>query len=121
VIHGHGWFDLVLDWEATKNWLSGELHLSHAVLHIHLGLAIFLLSGWLLRKPFGSLTPWAIVAALELANEASDFTRYHVSGWPWTATNTIEDIVNTLFWPTVLVLLFRRRKAASPDEIARTR
>ena len=83
--------------------------------------AIFLLSGWLLRKPFGSLTPWAIVAVLELANEASDFTRYYVSGWPWTATNTIEDIVNTLFWPTVLVLLFRRRKAASPDEIARAR
>jgi hypothetical protein len=29
---------MVLDWEAAKEWLSSEFHVSHAVLHIHLGL-----------------------------------------------------------------------------------
>jgi hypothetical protein len=113
VNHGHGWFDMVLDWEAAKDWLSTEAHLSHAVLHIHLGLAIYLLTGLLLRRPLGSARPWLVVAALELANETSDFLRYYVSAWPWTATNTIEDIFNTLFWPTVLVVLFRGRRAAA--------
>ena len=71
--HGHGWFDMVLDWEAAKNWLSSEFHVSHAVLHIHLGLAIYLLTSLVLRRPLGSLLPWLVVAALELANETSDF------------------------------------------------
>jgi hypothetical protein len=112
VSHGHGWFDMVLDWEAAKEWLSSEFHVSHPVLHIHLGLAIYLLASLLLRRSLGSLLPWLVVVTLELANETSDFIRYYVSGWPWTATNTIEDIVNTLFWPTILVILFRRRCSA---------
>ena len=118
--HGHGWFDMVLDWEATKDWLSSELHVSHAVLHIHLGLVIYLLSSLLLRRPLSSLLPWLTVVLLELANETSDFVRYYVSGWPWTPTNTIEDIVNTLFWPTILVVLFHRQRIAVSAGIAPT-
>jgi hypothetical protein len=117
VSHGHGWFDMVLDWEALKDWLSSEFHVSHAVLHIHLGLAIYLLTSLLLRRPLGSVLPWLVVLVLELVNEASDFIRYYVSAWPWTASNTIEDIVNTLFWPTVLVVLFRHQRAAAAARI----
>jgi hypothetical protein len=120
VSHGHGWFDMVLDWEAAKNWLSAEFHVSHAVLHIHLGLAIYLLTCLLLRRPLGSVLPWLVVVALELTNEASDFARYYVSAWPWTATNTIEDIINTLFWPTVLLVLFHRERAFASIRIAPT-
>jgi hypothetical protein len=120
VSHGHGWFDMVLDWEAAKNWVSAEFHVSHAVLHIHLGLAIYLLTCLLLRRPLGSVLPWLVVVALELANEASDFARYYVSAWPWTATNSIEDIVNTLFWPTVLVILLHRHHTAAFAKAART-
>jgi hypothetical protein len=118
VSHGHGWFDIVLDWEAAKDWLSTEFHVSHAVLHIHLGLAIYLLTCLLLRRPLGSVLPWLVVALLELTNEASDFLRYYVSAWPWTPTNTIEDIVNTLFWPTVFVLVFHRRRVVAAAEVA---
>jgi hypothetical protein len=88
------------------------------VLHIHLGLAIYLLTCLLLRRPLGSTLPWLVVVLLELTNELSDFLRYYVSAWPWTATNTIEDLVNTLFWPTVLVLLFHRQRSARAAEIA---
>ena len=112
---------MVLDWEAAKNWLSSEFHVSHAVLHIHVGLAICLLTSLLLRRPLSSVLPWLVVVMLELANEASDFTRYYVSGWPWTATNTIEDIVNTLFWPTVLLVLFHRRRVAISSNIVQTK
>ncbi len=118
MIYGHGWFDMVLDWEATRMWLSSEFHMSHPVLHIHLGLAIFLLTGLILRRPLGSALAWLVVAGLELLNEISDFTRYYVSGWPWTATNTIEDIVNTLFWPTILVMVFRFRRHAALSKAA---
>jgi len=118
VSHGHGWFDMVLDWEAVKQGMAREFHVSHAVLHIHLGLAIYLLTSLLLRQRLGAVLPWLVVALLELVNEVSDFLRYYVSGWPWTATNTIEDIVNTLFWPTVLLLLFRHRRVARSAGIA---
>jgi hypothetical protein len=121
VILGHGWFGMVLDWEAAKDWLSSEFHVSHAVLHIHLGLTLYLMTGLLLRRPLGSVLPWLVVVALELVNEASDFLRYYVSAWPWTPTNTIEDIFNTLFWPTILVVLFHRRRAAAAPNIAPTK
>ena len=118
--HGHGWFDMVLDWETFKVWLSSEFHVSHAVLHIHLGLAIYLLSCLLLRRPLGSVLPWLVVVALELTNEASDFARYYVSDWPWTPTNTIEDVINTLFWPTVLLVLFSRQRTVAAGRSAPT-
>jgi hypothetical protein len=116
--HSAAMFDMVLDWEALKEWLSKELHVSHAVLHIHIGLLVFLVMGRVLRKPMSSPLPLLVVAMLELANEAMDFTRYYVSHWPWTPGNTIEDIVNTLLWPTILLLLARMDRAGAVEAIA---
>jgi hypothetical protein len=79
---------------------------------------IYLLTCVVLRRPLGSAVPWLVVAVLELADETSDFVRYYVSAWPWTATNTVEDIVNTLFWPSVLVMMFHRQRLAAAIRIA---
>lgn len=98
---------IVIDYGGAKNWISDELHISHAVLHIHLGLTIFLASSLLLRRRIGTWPPLLIVLALETANELFDFARYKVSDWPWKPTGTIEDVVNTMLWPVILTLLFR--------------
>jgi cell shape-determining protein MreD len=107
-------FAYIVDWGTLKDWLSDVLQVSHAELHIHLGLLAFLL----LALTIGRRRLWApliVVAVLEGANEAIDVARYWLSGWPWTPQPTIEDIVNTLLWPAILtvVVAVRRRRAAS--------
>lgn len=99
----------VVRWGDVKDWLSTSLHLSHAMLHVHIGMAVFVLSGLALRKPIGSWAPLLIVVALETMNELVDFARYHLSGWPWTPGPTVADLVATWLWPVMLTLIFRRR------------
>lgn len=107
----------VLDWTATKDWLSGTLHLSHDMLHVHVGMAIFVLASLVLRRPIGLLPPLLLLLGLETLNELSDFMRYRIGGWPWTPWPTVADYIDTLLWPAVLTLLFRAdrlRRAAPP-------
>lgn len=98
---------ITISWGAFKIWLSHELHISHAVLHIHVGLAIFFAATVFLRRRPGSLLPLLIVLTLETANELADFLRYQVSGWPWGPSGTIEDVIDTMLWPTVITVLIR--------------
>jgi hypothetical protein len=81
--------------------------LSRDALHIYFGLAVFLLSAAALRKPLRSYVPWLMVltAALigELLDMRDDFGFYGY--WRWDAG--MHDLLNTLFWPSVLMLLAR--------------
>ena len=98
---------IVESWEIFKDWLSAAVHLSHFQLHVTLGLALTVLIGRLLRKPLGSFLPLLIVLVLELANELSDFLRYHLANWPWTPRETLIDIAITMLPPLALVLAAR--------------
>ncbi len=104
-------FSIVLDWEAFKDWLSTTVHLTHHDLHLLLGVGFTLAFGWILRRPLGSWLPLLIVVALELLNETSDFTRYHVSGWPWTPLPTLIDMAITILPPLAIVLAARWNSA----------
>jgi hypothetical protein len=101
-------------WSRFKDVLSKWSGLSHDALHMHVGLALFLLLAFLLRRRrWGVLAALGGVLALELANEvidALDWVR-------WTgAPNFIEsgrDIASTMVWPTVLAVglaMWRRRR-----------
>jgi hypothetical protein len=91
------------------------MHLSRDALHIHIGLAIYFAAVLLFRRGPASPLPWLAVLALELANEALDlFHEVDLSG-------AIVDIVNTMFWPTVALVvahihLHRRRGMPEPAE-----
>jgi hypothetical protein len=100
-------FDMVLGWEAFKNWLSGSSGLTHHDFHLILGVALTLAIGRLLRLPLGAWTPLLIVFGLEMLNEASDFTRYYVSDWPWTPDAALIDIAVTMIPPLAIVLAAR--------------
>ncbi len=82
--------------------------LSKDALHIYLGLTVFLVVASALRRPLGSAVPWlavlAVAAALEFADMRDDIMS--LGHWRWAAS--LHDIVNTIFWPTVLLLLARR-------------
>jgi len=106
-------FGIVLGWEAFKDWLSDTVHLTHLDLHLLLGVVLTVVIGWVMRVPLGSWRPWWVVFALEMLNETSDFTRYHVSDWPWTPWASLRDIAATMLPPLVLVLIARFRASSS--------
>jgi len=88
--------------------------LSKDALHIYVGLTIFLVTAMVLRKPLRSIFPWLVVLAIAFAGEVLDM-RDDVASlgyWRWGAS--LHDILNTLFWPSVLLLL------AKLDIISRT-
>ena len=87
---------------ALKTNLSEFLHLSKDALHIHLGLAIYLIVFLTLSRGRRHWLPWATVLAFELVNEAVDIFHHG----PSTAElgGSAKDIVNTMLWPTVLLV-----------------
>jgi len=100
-------FALVLDWEAFKVWLTATTGLSHHDYHLLLGVLLTLGIGALLRCPLGSWIPLMIVFALEMVNEASDFTRYYVDAYPWGPGPMLLDIALTMAPPLAIVLAAR--------------
>lgn len=97
----------VLGWESFKDWLSEKTGLTHHDWHILLGLALTLGFTWALRRPLGSWRPLLLVLVLELLNEASDFTRYYVAGWPWEPGPTLVDIALTMAAPLAITIVAR--------------
>jgi hypothetical protein len=112
--------DVLRAWEWTKNFLSDELQLTHAMLHVHVGLGLFVLFTLLLRRPPGSALPALLVFLVEASNEVMDFSRYHESGWPWIAAPTVHDLIETLLWPVVLTGAARLHRVLAPAQTHET-
>lgn len=118
---------IVLDWEQVKIWLSATTGLSHHDFHLLLGVLLTLAFTRLLRMSLGAWTPLAIVLALELVNEAFDFTRYYIDGYPWSPGPMLVDIALTIVPPLAIVLAarwqsdhyhrFRRRSFVVPARV----
>lgn len=100
-------FAVVLAWESFKVWLSDISGLTHHDFHLILGVLLTLGFGRALRLPLGAWTPLLIVFALELVNEAFDFTRYHVDHYPWGPGPMLVDIALTMVPPLAIVLAAR--------------
>jgi hypothetical protein len=88
-----------------KTDLSQLLNLSKDALHVHLGLLIMLLAVFILRKSPASIVPWLCVLTLELANEILDLS--HGPHGSLSLFGSLKDIVNTMLWPTVILVLAR--------------
>lgn len=96
-----------LDWIYIKSYLSLWLGVPDEVLHIFAGLAILVGAALVLRRAPWDWRPWLVVVVAESANELYDvFQTSYRSGkgnWP----SAWHDFWMTLFWPTVVLLLFR--------------
>lgn len=86
--------------------LSG---LPDPVLHILLGLGIYLAAAALLRLPLRSWIPWLIVLAAQLINEAADILRDLLRGYNLPLRGGLLDTVVTMFLPSLIVLVARFR------------
>lgn len=94
--------------QAVKAAIVTFTDLGRDALHVYVGLAALILSAWVLRKSLRSLLPWFIVLVVAVAAELLDLRDdMATTGIPrWGAS--LHDIVNTLFWPSVILLLARR-------------
>lgn len=101
--------------EITQDWayqygvwkweISRATGASEDLLHVHIGLALFVLSALLFRRRLASPLPLVIVIIFALLNEAIDI--YDETG-PLDLEPLV-DIANTIFWPFMLFLIARRR------------
>jgi hypothetical protein len=91
-------------WDA-KEWVHVQTGLSPVMLHVHLGLAIWLLAALIMRRPLRDWRPLALLAALQALNEVGDWLYFG----RWRA-DVLWDCATTLFWPAIIMLVARRRR-----------
>jgi hypothetical protein len=93
--------------QSAKHEIVNFLSISKDALHIHVGLAVFLLTAALARKGLRSVAPLVAVFVVALAGELldarDDFRRL---GY-WRFMASLSDFINTVCWPTALWLLAR--------------
>ena len=93
--------------QTVKMAVVGFTGLSKDALHVYVGLFVWLLAAAAFRKSITTLRPWLAVLVVALIGEGFDaFDDWVDLGhWRWKAS--LHDVVNTIFWPTVLALLAR--------------
>ena len=99
------------------DWIGDGTGLPDAILHIHAGMAVLMVARIVTRRSLGSFVPWSLVALAEAFNEVMD--RLNFGSWRWE--DTTSDILNTLFWPTVICLGIRMRPMLLPRDNARVK
>jgi hypothetical protein len=92
-------------WHQFIDWIGDGTGLPDTILHIHAGMAVLMLARIVTRRSLGSFVPLSVVIVAEGFNEVMD--RLQFGSWRWPDTTL--DIVNTLFWPTIICLGIRFR------------
>ncbi|MDB5703479.1 MAG: hypothetical protein JWN66_595 [Sphingomonas bacterium] len=92
-------------YHAFIDWIGDGTGLPDTILHIHAGMAVLLVARILSGRSLGTFIPLSFVALAEGANEIMD--RLEFGSWRWA--DTLSDIGNTLFWPTVICIAIRIR------------
>lgn len=92
-----------------KTAMSDAIGATEDLLHVHFGLLIFVLVAVAFRQRMHSLWPVLSVWAFASGNELIDYFAAE-----WRADTSALDVLNSVFWPTVLFLVARRRSIRPP-------
>lgn len=96
--------------QAGKYWLVGNAGLAKDALHVYVGLTLFFGAALLLGWRLSSWKPWSVAAFAALAGEAWDLRDSLVFGTRVDLWANWHDVWNTLFWPSVILLLARQTR-----------
>ena len=107
----------ISSFQAAKQAIQAWTGLEKDALHIYIGLAVFLGSALLSRRTVRSPLPWLAALIVALVGEALDLRDGLMGFGHWLWTDSAHDILNTLFWPTVLAML--GRSGAVPGRLRR--
>jgi len=85
-------------------------NLSRDAIHIYIGLAVLLAFVVLIRKGKIDLLALLPVLSVAIAMESIDLydSYYSMGAMYWG--NSLHDLINTLFWPTAIVLLVKFKR-----------
>ena len=93
-----------------KDLIEAIVGLDRNVLHVHLGIALFLFFAWIFPGESRYRKAFFWLLAIQLMNEVFDvmmaIDARRTPNWP----DALADIINTLFWPAVYCLWRRHRK-----------
>ena len=92
-------------------WVAGSTGYPDPILHIHGGMAVLLLTRIITRRSLATPWPMLIVIVAALAKEVADCHAYGR-----VKTDTIADILQTVFWPAVLFIGLRGRRLRQQAE-----
>lgn len=98
--------DLITSYYGLTEAVKQVTGMPAEMLHIHAGMAIYLIAQVLLGSRRASWMALSIVLEVELFNEVMNYL-YHGS-WRWADTST--DIALTLFWPCLCVFAGKYRR-----------
>lgn len=101
--------ELIHHYAQAKSTVGGQLGASEALLHVHAGLLVFVIVALLMRRRMASSFALVLVGILAVANEVADYLGPTPSAYSQSAI----DVLNTLFWPSVLFCLARGRAAVA--------
>ena len=91
-------------------WIGDGTGAPDTILHIHAGMAVLLLARVVSRRSLSTPIPLACVYLAEFANEVLD----RIGHGRWMP-DTLSDVLHTVFWPTVLFVALRLRRARLLD------
>ncbi len=95
-------------WGGYKTAIETFLGLSADAVHVQVGVLLLIFFAVLTRKRLYHWLPWCLVLLIECINEFIDMCQPSgsvESNWPASQ----HDILNTMFLPTVLILMLRWR------------
>ena len=118
-------------YQIAKSALAPNDTYLRALIHVHVGLAIFFGSMLVFRKPFGSALPIGLVWAVTALGEGADLYAHWPVQHAWVWRDLAGDVFHTLLWPTLLFLVAcmrsylreraeRAREAKNQDSEAET-
>ncbi|OWQ90585.1 hypothetical protein [Sphingopyxis witflariensis] len=116
--------ELAALFEERKSWLVTTDDLSKDALHIYFGLALFVTVRLIWRRRGGWLVAWLAVLAMACGGEFLDMTAEANRAAIQPDAAHWHDIWNTLFWPTVLLIVGRwlqpaaRADAPAPNALS---
>ena len=109
--------DLISSYREWTEAIKAMTGFSPQMLHVHAGMAIYLMGQLLLGSRRASWVAFSVVLEIELMNEVMNYLYY--GSWRWH--DTLSDIVLTLFWPATSVVVgkYRRWRWARNEGIMR--
>lgn len=98
--------ELAETYHSLVNGLVDALGASHAIMHVHVGLGIYLAVQLIVRTRRGSMVALNTVFAAEMLNELMD--RLATGSWRWP--DTLADVALTMMWPVAITLVSQHRR-----------
>lgn len=93
-------------YESITRAISNETGASDSLLRVHAGMAVLLLARLVTGRWLATPVPFLVVLVVAVVNEVLD--RVSHGRWLWEDTGL--DLLNTLFWPLVLMIGLRVRR-----------